>query len=145
MDSFGGQPLKNHGYRSLSTASSSSTTQGTLWFRELRSICEELELNWSFLLRILLSHFQSRELQRCHKQAGVFISPGHHVADTELQILARFSSNFVANLMLCSSGVRLKRMGNWIEIVISLLVLPLTFQFKANDCVRTHFVYLFTC
>ena len=25
--------------------------------RELRSICEELELNWGFLLRILLSHF----------------------------------------------------------------------------------------
>ena len=25
--------------------------------RELGSICEELELNWSFLLRILLSHF----------------------------------------------------------------------------------------
>ena len=58
------------------------------------------------------SHFQSRELQRCHKQAGVFISPGHHVANTELQILARFSSNVVANLMLCSSVFRLKRMGN---------------------------------
>ena len=121
MDSFGEQPLQNHGYRSLSTASSSLITQGTLWVRELRSICEELELNnyWSFLLRILLSHFQSCELQRCHKQAGGYISPGHHVADTELQILARFSSNFVANLMLCSSVVRLKRMGDWIEIIIS--------------------------
>ena len=71
----------------------------------------ELELNWSFLLRILLSHFQSRDLQRCHKQAGCDISPGHHVADTELQILVRFSSNFVAIFMLCSSVVRLKMKG----------------------------------
>ena len=54
--------------------------------RELRSICEELELNWSLLLRILLHIFQSRDLQRCNKQAGCSISPGHHVADTELQI-----------------------------------------------------------
>ena len=38
---------------------------------ELRSISEELELNWCFLLRILLPHFQSREL---HTQAGC-ISP----------------------------------------------------------------------
>ena len=53
----------------------------------------------------------------------------------------------VAIFMLCSSVVHLKRMGNfkWIEIVISLLVLSLTFQLKANDCVWTHFVYLFTC
>jgi len=42
--------------------------------RELRSTCEELELNWSFLLWILLSHFQSRKLQRCHKQAGCYSS-----------------------------------------------------------------------
>ena len=37
-------------------------------------------------------------------------------------------------------------MGNfkWIKIVIYLWVLSLTFQLKANDCVRTYFVYLFT-
>ena len=76
-----------------------------------------------------------------------YISPVDHIADTELQILVHFSSNFVANVMLCSSVVPLKRMGNfkWIEIVISSLILFLTFQLKANDCVWTHFVYLFTC
>ena len=76
-------------------------------------------------MRILLSHFQLRELQRCYKQAGGYISPGHYVADTGLQIVSRFSSNFEANLMLSSSLVRLKRTGDfkWIEIVISLLVL----------------------
>ena len=45
--------------------------------------------------------------------------------------------------MLCLSVVRLKRKGNyfkWIEIVISSLV----FQLKANDCVWSNFVYLFT-
>ena len=49
--------------------------------------------------------------------------------------------------MLCSSGVCLKRKGNyfkWIEIIISSLVLSLTFQLKGNDCVWSHFVYLFT-
>ena len=101
------------------TALSSSITQGTLWVRELRSICEELELNWCFLLQILLSHFHSRELQRCHKQACCYISPGHHVSDTELQILVCFSSNFLAirycalmitqKWMLCWSVVHLKR------------------------------------
>ena len=73
------------------------------------SICKELELNWSFLLLILLSHFQSRELQSCYKQAGCYISPGHHVAATKLQSLVFFSSNFVAIFMLCSSVARLKR------------------------------------
>ena len=94
MDSFGGQPLLNHGYSPLSTASSSSITRGTLWVRDLRSICEKLELNWSFLLRILLSHFQSRELQRCHKQAGRYISPGHHVADTTCTDTSNSCSHF---------------------------------------------------
>ena len=40
--------------------------------------------------------------------------------------------------MLCSSVVRLKRKGNyfkWIKIIISSLVVSLTFQLKANDCV----------
>ena len=52
--------------------------------------------------------------------------------------------------MLCSSLVCLKRKGknnyyfNWIEIIISSLVLSLTFQLKANDCVWSNFVYLFT-
>ena len=49
--------------------------------------------------------------------------------------------------MLCSSIVRLKRKANyfkWIEIIISSLVLSLTFQLKANDCVRSNFMYLFT-
>jgi len=57
----------------------------------------------------------------------------------ELQIHVRFSSNFDFYALV----VRLERMGNfkWIEIVISLLVLSLTFQLKANDCVWTHFVY----
>ena len=43
--------------------------------------------------------------------------------------------------MLCLLVVRLKRKGNfnWIEIVISLLVLYLTFQLKPNDRV---FVYM---
>ena len=112
--------------------------------RELRSICTEFKLNWSFLLRILLHIFKSRDLQRCHKQAGCYISPGHHVADTELQILVRFCSNFVAIFMLCSLVVRLKRKGNyfkWIEIIISTLVLSLTFQLKVNDCVWSNFVY----
>ena len=88
--------------------------------------------------------FQSRDLQRCHKQAGCCISPGHHVADTELQILVCFSSNFLAIFTLCSSVVRLKMKGNyfkWIEIIIFSLVLSLTFQLKANDCLV---VYLFT-
>ena len=42
--------------------------------------------------------------------------------------------------------VRLKRKGNfrWIEIAVSLLVLSLTFQLKANDRVWTNFLYLFT-
>ena len=57
-------------------------------------------INWCFLLRILFSHFQSRELERCYKQEGLYISPGHHIADTELQILVRFSSNFFAIIML---------------------------------------------
>ena len=71
-----------------------------------------LYLNWSFLLRILLSHFHSHDLQRCHKQAGRYISPGHHIVDIELQILVCFSSNFVAIFMLyCSAVVRLKRKG----------------------------------
>ena len=42
--------------------------------------------------------------------------------------------------MICSSVVRLKR----IEIIISSLVLSLTSQLKANDCVWSNFVYLFT-
>ena len=113
MDSFGRllavSLCKNHGYSPLSTTSSSLITRGTLLVRELRSICKELELNWSFLLRILFSHFQSRELQRCHKQAGRYISPGRQVADTKLQILVRFSSNFVAFFMLCSLVVHPKR------------------------------------
>ena len=49
--------------------------------------------------------------------------------------------------MLCSSVVRLKRKGNyfkWIEIIISSLVPSLTFQLKANDCVWSNLVYLFT-
>ena len=49
--------------------------------------------------------------------------------------------------MLCSSVVRLKRKGNyfkWFEIIISSLALSLTFQLKANDCVWSNFVYLFT-
>ena len=29
--------------------------------------------------KLLLSHFQSREFQRCDKQAGGYMSPGHHV------------------------------------------------------------------
>ena len=43
--------------------------------------------------------------------------------------------------MLCSLVVPLKEDGNfrWIEIIISLLVLSLTFQLKANDCVWTQF------
>ena len=98
MDFFGGQPLQNHGYHPPSTTLNSSITQEALWVRELRSICEEL--NSCFLLRVQLSHFQSRELQRCHKQAGCHISPGHHVASTELQILVRFSSNFLAIIVL---------------------------------------------
>ena len=49
--------------------------------------------------------------KRCHKQAGWYISPGHHVAETELQILVRISSNFVAVFMLSSSVVRLNRKG----------------------------------
>ena len=31
---------------------------------------------------MLLSNFQSREIPKCHQQAGRYISPGHHVADT---------------------------------------------------------------
>jgi len=49
--------------------------------------------------------------------------------------------------MLCSSVVRLKRKGNyfkWMEIIISSLVLSLTFQLKANDSVWSNFVDLFT-
>jgi len=49
--------------------------------------------------------------------------------------------------MLCSSVVRLKWKGNyfkWIEIIVSSLFLSLTFQLKANDCVWSNFVYLFT-
>ena len=144
MDSFAGQLLLNHGYRSLSTASSSSTTQGTLWVRELRSICEELELNWSFLLRILLSHFSHVSFKGViNKQALHLPRPPRCRYRTSNSCSLFFE--FRVNFMLCSSVVRLKRMGNWIEIVISLLVLSLTFQFKANDCVCTHFVYLFTC
>ena len=50
--------------------------------------------------------------------------------------------------MLCSSVVRLKRKGNyfkWFEIIIYTLVLSLTFQLKANNCVWSNFVYLFSC
>ena len=60
--------------------------------RTLRSICEEFELSWCFLL--LLSHFQSCELQRCHN-----ISQGHHVIHSELHILVRFSPSFLAIMM----------------------------------------------
>ena len=92
----------------------------------------------------MLSYFWSRELQRYHKQAGDYISPGHYVADTELQILARFPSNLVANFMLCSSVACLKRMGNfkWIEIGISPLVLSLTFQLKVCMDKYRVFVYM---
>ena len=44
--------------------------------------------------------------------------------------------------MFCSSVVCLKRKGDyfrWIEVVISLLVLSLTLQLKANDCVWTNY------
>ena len=53
-----------------------------------RSICQELELIWCFILLKLLSHFQSR---RFHKQAGFYASPGHHVMRAELQILVCIS------------------------------------------------------
>ena len=55
--------------------------------------------------------FSVTRRQRCHKQGGRYISPGHPVADTELQILVCFSSNFVAIFMLCSLVVCLKRKG----------------------------------
>ena len=48
--------------------------------------------------------------------------------------------------MLCSSVVCLKRKDNyfkWIEIVISSLVLSLTFQLKANDCVDKFRVFVY--
>ena len=83
-----------------------------------------------------------------NKQAVINISPGHHIADAALQIFVRFSWNFVGIFMLCSAIVRLKRKGNyfkWIEIVISSFVRSLTLKLKANDCVWTNFVYLFTC
>ena len=64
---------------------------------------------------------------RARKVLGTFEkrTPGHHIADTGIHILVRFSSNFVAIFMLCSEVVRLKRKGNYIkliEIVISSIV-----------------------
>ena len=58
------------------------------------------KLVFSFASTTVLSHFQSRESQRCHKQAGCYISPGHHVADSELHILVHFSSEFLAIIVL---------------------------------------------
>ena len=58
--------------------------------RRLRAI------NSRLLLQILLSHFHSREPQRCHNQAGFFICPGHHITHAELQIVC-FSPSFAAN------------------------------------------------
>ena len=83
-----------------SAASSSSITQGALWVRELKVNLRGINAKLVFLLRILSSHFQSRELQRCHKQAGGCIFPGHLIADTELPILVCSSSNFLAIIML---------------------------------------------
>ena len=61
------------------------------------------------------------------------------------QPLSGFNDHPKVNALLII--VHLKRNGNfkWIEIIISLLVLSLTFQLKANDRVWTNFVYLFTC
>ena len=62
---------------------------------------------------------------------------------TTMLPIPSFSSNFV----LCASVVRLKRKGNyftWIEIITSSLIQSLTFQLKANVCVWSNFVYLFT-
>ena len=72
----------------------------------MRNLRAKLE----FLLRMLLSNFQSHGFQRCDKQTGGYISPGHHVAGTELQICARFSSSFVAISVVC-----VKRKGNYIS------------------------------
>ena len=78
--------------------------------RELRSICEELELNGVFFCEYIFSHVSFK--------GNINISPGHHIADTEFQILVGISSNFVAVFMLCSSVVHLKS----IEIIISSLL-----------------------
>ena len=59
----------------------------------LRGARAELEL--SFIANTAVS-FQSRDLQRCHKQAGFHISPSHHVAYAELQIHVRLPSEFLA-------------------------------------------------
>ena len=45
----------------------------------------------------------------------------------------------------CKQSLRGRVILSLFKIVISLLVLPWTFQLKANDHVWTNFVYLFTC
>ena len=49
----------------------------------------------------LVFSFAKFKLRELHKQAGCYISPSHHVADTKLQILVPFSSNFLGIIMLC--------------------------------------------
>ena len=88
-------------------------SRNTMGVRELRSICEELELNGVFFCEYYFHIFSHVSFK-----GNINISPGHHVADTEFQILVRISSNFVAVFMLCSSVVHLKS----IKIIISSLL-----------------------
>ena len=43
---------------------------------------------------------QSRDLQRCHKQADFHVSPSHHGSHAEFQIHVRLSSEFLAFMIL---------------------------------------------
>ena len=93
----------HHGYHLPSTPCSTSFIQGILSVSELRSINEELQLNWCFLSQILLSHFQSHELQRCYNQAGLYICMWR--TPTSRSLFSQFHSHYVVlvNALLLGS------------------------------------------
>ena len=54
------------------------------------------KLAFSFAKLYYFHIFSHMSFKGVIKQAGYYISPGHHVAGTKLQILVCFSSNFLA-------------------------------------------------
>ena len=117
-------------------------TEPNLW-----GIRAKLEL--SFIANTTVT-FQSRDLQRYHKQAGFHISPSHHVAHAILQIHVCLSSEFFAFKIFDWSPKRecfVDRLFVWRGRTISsgstsLLVLS-SFSIKNQWLCMGKFVYLF--
>ena len=106
-------------------------TMGYRTEANLGGIKDWLEL--SFIANTAFT-YQSRDLQRFHKQVGFHNSPGHQIMHAKLRkkrslifwFLSLYNNWLITQKwMLCWSVVHLKRKGHFkrIEIVISLLVL----------------------